>query len=130
MAFFAISFALIAGLCASLAFGSGLVALSARVSSGTDADDQEAPGVQTLILRRRHVRHGRNMRDLGLTGLSLSLLLFVLLLVEGLGLFSDSFMVIRGVLFSDDMTHSRGNRSVWTMDITMVFFVVLRISRG
>lgn len=35
MAFFAISFALIAGLCASFAFGSGLIALlSARVSSG------------------------------------------------------------------------------------------------
>ena len=52
-------------------------------------------------------------------GLSL-LLLLVLALAEASLLFPVSFMVTKGVLFSDDMTHSRGNRMVWTRDITII----------
>lgn len=60
-------------------------------------------------------------------GLSSSLLVgFVL--AEGLALFPVSFMVTEGVLFSDDMTHSRGNKRVFIIDGT--FFVELRTSLG
>lgn len=48
-------------------------------------------------------------------GLS-SLLLVGRGLVEVLALFPVSFMVTKGVLFSDDMTHSRGNKRMFIID--------------
>ena len=49
-------------------------------------------------------------------GLSLLLLVgFVLVEVLAL-LFPVSFMVTKGVLFADDMTHSRGNKRVFIID--------------
>jgi hypothetical protein len=76
MTLFAITLALVPRLSTSVALGLGFVALhSFRYSQSgefngssnvSDSGSQEPEVSRTLILRRRHVRHGRNTRDLGL----------------------------------------------------------------